>query len=86
MHPADFLKTLYLGDRGCKGLNIDTWNETVSMVVTEVSRVRSETGDWNFYTDEDIENGHVVFNGVKSLTFHPPGVLPNDKINYITSY
>ena len=49
--------------------------------VNEISRVRSQSGNWEFYTDEDIVDGRLVFTGVESIKFDPSGPLPNDFIN-----
>jgi len=43
MHPRDFLKTIYLGDRGCKKIIIDGWQGRVLMQVNLISRIRSVT-------------------------------------------
>jgi hypothetical protein len=45
MNPAEFLVTIYLGDRGCKGISIDGWNRQVSIQIDEISRIRSKTGE-----------------------------------------
>jgi hypothetical protein len=84
MQPSEFLRTLYLGDRACKSLLIDGWNERVALQVEPtISRIRSPSGRWEYYTDEDIDNGLVVFTGVESIVFEPPGLIPNDAINSI---
>ena len=81
MSPAEFLKTIYLGDRACKSILIDGWNKRIELEVDSISRVRSESGNWEFYSDEDIDNGRIVFSSVKSITFSPSGPPPNDLIN-----
>lgn len=83
MHPKELLQTLYIGDRGCKSIVLDGWNKRVLVQVTVISRIRSTSGDWEFYTDEDIEDGYIVFTGVESVAFTPPGPVPNDFINSI---
>ena len=82
--PAEFLRTVYVGDRACKAIRIESWRKEVVLEVDEISRIRSPSGEWNFYTAEDIADGRIVFTGVESIYFEPPGLLPNDFINEIT--
>ncbi|MFC5476005.1 DUF6258 family protein [Paraherbaspirillum soli] len=83
MNPVDFLKTIYLGDRSCKAILIYSWDELVKLQVDEISRVRSSSGQWEFYNDENIEDGFLVFEEVQSISFKPENFLPNDYINDI---
>lgn len=83
MNPKEFLQTIYLGDRGCKSLLIDGWNERVVIQVNQISRIRSSSGKWEFYTDEDIVDGLIVFDVVDSISLQPAGFIPNDLINSI---
>lgn len=82
MNPKEFIQTIYLGDRGCKSITIDGWQEEVKLLVTCVSRVRGPT--WNFYTAEDLEDGKLVFTGAKKLVFDPPGYIPNDYLDFVS--
>lgn len=81
MTPEKFVKSIYLGDRGCKGIVIDSWNKRVAIQVDLISRIKPETVIWDFYSDGDIEDGWLVFSEVDSIAFKPSGPLPNDFIN-----
>jgi hypothetical protein len=83
MTPEEFLRTVYLGDRGCKSILIDGWNSRLVLEVTTISRIRSASGNWEYYADEDIPDGRIVFTGLKSIRWTPQGPVPNDFINYI---
>lgn len=84
MEPEAFLRTIYLGDRACKGLILDSWEKRLKIVVDVISRVRDPSGEWNFYSAEDIEDGYLVLDGLRELRLDPAGCLPNDYINSIT--
>lgn len=76
----EFLATIYLGDRACKAITLNGWDERVSIMIDEISRIRSATGIWEFYNDENIEDGLLVFTGVHSASLSPQGLLPSDEI------
>lgn len=84
MQPEEFLNTIYLGDRACKGLIIDGWHARILLHVDVISRIRSPSGNWNYYTAEDIPDGCLVFTHVQSVRFDPSGPIPNDYITAIT--
>ena len=83
MTPSEFLRTIYVGDRACKSITIDGWNATVRIQVDCISRIRSSTGTWDYYTDEDINDGYLVLTGVQSCELDNHGYLPNDMMNQI---
>ena len=83
MTPRDFLRTIYLGDRGCRGIYLNSSQRRVEIIVDAISRVRDPSGVWNFYSDEDIENGRLVFVDATSYSSTPPGLIPNDFMNDI---
>ncbi|WP_156162589.1 MULTISPECIES: DUF6258 family protein [Burkholderia] len=83
-NPFDFFKTVYLGDRACKAISINTWDSVVRVQVDLISRIRSASGNWDFYADEDVENGFIVFKNVKYFSMAPEGLLPNDLINSVS--
>ena len=84
MDPEQLLQTIYLGDRGCKSLVIDSWNKRVAVQVTVISRLKPGTKTWDFYAGADIEDGWLVFRDSRSVTFEPSGPIPNDLINDIS--
>ena len=81
--PGVFLSSVYLGDRACKSIHIDGWKSEVHVEVDRISRIRSSSGHWDFYSDEDIVDGRLVFTGVRSIRFDPSGAIPNDLIHEI---
>ena len=84
MNAKEFLESIYLGDRACKALLIDSWKKRVAIQVNFISRLKPGTKTWEFYTDADIKDGWLVFSDVRSLRFEPPGPLPNDLINDVS--
>jgi hypothetical protein len=78
--PITFMKTVYLGDRACKRIILDSWKDQIKIQVDCISRVRDPSGHWNFYTTEDIEDGSIVLSQVAFFAIDPPGLIPNDYI------
>ena len=76
--PLKFLQTIYLGDRGVTGISMDSVRKTVKIHIDCISRVRGK--NWNYYTDEDLENASIVFTGCKKFFFDTNGILPSDFI------
>src|SRR5437762_5465194 len=83
VHPREFIRTLYLGDRGCKSITIDGYGAAVKVQATCISRVRSSSGNWDYYKDEDIVDGFIVFADVVECELQNGGHVPNDSINDI---
>ena len=81
MDVKKFVESIYLGDRACKKIFIDSWNQELSIEVDTISRIRSADGNWDYYDAEDIENGQLVFRKVKKFFFDENGNIPNDRIN-----
>jgi hypothetical protein len=84
MNPQQFLKSVYLGDRACKTVMIDSWRKRVAIQVDVISRLKPGTETWDYYTDADIKDGWLVFTEVGSVRFEPAGPLPNDLINDVS--
>src|SRR5579864_1807779 len=81
MLPDALLKTIYLGDRACKAIHIEGFAQRVSIQVDEISRIRSSSGLWEYYNEENIVNCFLVFTEVKDISFLPSGPVPNDYIS-----
>ncbi len=80
MNPKQFADTLYLGDRACKRILIDSWKNRLGIQVDSISRLKAGTKSWNYYTDEDVNDGWLVFSGLKSVSAEPSGPIPNDTL------
>jgi hypothetical protein len=85
MNPIEFLKTLYLGDRYCSKIVVNSLKKEIEIYVNIISRIRDESGQWNFYSKEDIENGAIVFTNVSKIYFDQCGIIPNDEIYNINA-
>ncbi len=85
MNSEELIQSIYLGDRGCKAINIDCIKKRVSIQVDCISRLRPGAQNWDYYTDRDIEDGLLVFIDVRSIIFDPPGPIPNDYIMDFTA-
>ncbi|WP_053366486.1 DUF6258 family protein [Bacillus sp. FJAT-27245] len=80
MNPIELLKNLYFGDRWCEKIVINNKDRTLELHVDRISRLRPGTEQWDYYTEEDIPHGIVLFTGVKEIIFNPSGMVPNDEI------
>jgi hypothetical protein len=85
LKPPDFLRTIYVGDRACRAILIESWKTQVALEVDVISRIRSPSGNWEHYSAEDIPGGRIVFSGVETIQLDPSGPLPNDLINEISA-
>lgn len=81
MNLPELIKTIDLGDRSCERIVLDGPSEQIEVHVDLISRVRDPSGNWNYYSAEDIPNGRLVFGGVQDFRMTPAGLLPNDFIN-----
>lgn len=81
MDPIELMRSVYLGDRACKSIIMDGWNKRLSFQIDVLSRIRSTSGHWNFYSAEDLIDGRLVFSEVAELCGDFRGLLPNDFID-----
>lgn len=83
MDVRKLIKTIYLGDRYCKEINFNGHEKKITLKINSISRIRDASGEWNFYTDEDINDGLIVFSDVVDVEFNIAGPIPNDTIDYL---
>lgn len=81
MNIENFMKTVYLGDRYIKEIVLDSYKNELKIKINEISRIRSESGIWNYYNDENIEDGYLVFSEVDSFAMEPLGAIPNGELH-----
>ncbi len=58
----NILRTLYLGDRFCEKVLVN--KNKISFQINCISKLKEGTKEWNYYTEEDIEHGYLVFDEV----------------------
>ncbi|WP_291581518.1 DUF6258 family protein [Clostridium sp. UBA6640] len=80
MNLEKFLETIYVGDRFVKSIIIDSQRKEIKIQINLISRIRSDDGMWNFYNDENIKDGLIVFTDVETFSFNPQGIIPNDEL------
>ena len=78
MEIGEFFQTLYLGDRGCQGIEIQSCEKKVRLRIDCISRVRDPSGKWEYYVAEDIYGGCLTFDEVSLCKIDSEGYLPND--------
>jgi hypothetical protein len=83
--PDELLRSIYLGDRACKAVLIESWKKSVAIQVDCISFLRPGRVIWDFYTDKDVVDGWLVFDNVSRFHMEPSGPIPNDRINEITA-
>ena len=78
------LETVYLGDRLFKGFCLNSDHRELLIKIDAISRIRSPSRRWDFYTAEDIDGGGIMFTGVRSVRFEPSGPIPNNWIRVLS--
>ncbi|HCA7079835.1 TPA: hypothetical protein MX214_002988 [Citrobacter sedlakii] len=71
---------IYLGDRAIKKIEFDLWEKEIRIQVNLISRLAYGTTEWNFYNNEDLEDGYFVFSDVDFFNITPEGSIPDDYI------
>ena len=84
MNPEQFLQSIYLGDRACKAVHIESLRRQIAIQVDVISLLNPGTKTWWFFSEADIPNGWLVFGDVRAVRFEPAGPVPNDLINSIS--
>ena len=80
MNPKDFFNTIYLGDRACKEISIDFWNNVIRLKIDCIARTTPPVCQWGFNENNQIDDGNLVFSGVVSYEMNPQGIFANDYI------
>ena len=75
-HIKKFLRSIYLGDRYCEKIEIK--DDKISFQINCISRVKKGTTRWNYYSDEDIEHGYLVFDEVVGFSSNSELVINAD--------
>jgi hypothetical protein len=81
MTSKELIQSIYLGDRGVIGYSVDTLQHRVIIKFDILSRIRSISGNWEHYNEEDIQGGGLIFTDVEFFSVEPLGVLPNDYVH-----
>ncbi|EBC4879235.1 hypothetical protein JHW15_004521 [Salmonella enterica subsp. enterica] len=71
---------IYLGDRAIKKIEFELWEKEIRIQINLISRLAYGTTEWNFYNNEDLEDGYFVFFDVDCFSITPEGSLPDDYI------
>ena len=61
-------------------INLKANVKEVKLKINEISRIRDSNGLWNYYNDENIVDGFIVFSNVETFYLEPKGIIPNDEI------
>lgn len=73
----EFINSIYLGDRYCERVEINT--DKIIIQINLISRIEEGSREWNYYSQEDIEHGCLVFDNVAE--YSQSSELPfNDEI------
>ena len=72
-----FLNTIYLGDRFCEKMEIA--RNKIVIQINLISRIKKEHKKQDYYFEENIEHGHLVFDDVIEY-FQDSELLFNDEI------
>ncbi len=83
MNAKEFVSTIYLGDRACKRILVDGLKGRLGIQIDCISRLKTGTDTWNYYTDEDVYDGWIVFSGLRSFSAIPSGPIPNDSVEIV---
>lgn len=71
---------IYLGDRAIKKIEFELWEKEIRIQIDLISRLAYGTTEWNFYNNEDLEDGYFVFFDVDCFSITPEGSILDDYI------
>lgn len=78
--PEVFLKTIYLGDGGCKGLLLYSGDRRLRILIDCISRVRDPSGLWNYYSDNEGTSTPVTIRAIAQSCYLEDPRRPGERI------
>lgn len=76
----ELIGSVYLGDRACTGISIDSWESKIH-IRTDSVLIKKKYEELKEIPELDVPNGQLVLENVTYFSMEPKGFIPNDYIN-----